>query len=92
MDGLDLILSSVLALCSLGCLIYMLVRLAHEKGALHALLGFLFPIYPFFWGWVNAGRLGIVDVMGFWTAVIVIYTGFSLAMMAVAAQSMQFLP
>ena len=92
MGGTEMILSGVLTLCSLGCLIYMLIRLAQDKGALHAVLGFLFPIYPFFWGWVNAGRLGIVDVMGFWTAVTLIYTGFTIAMTAAAAQSMMFVP
>jgi len=92
MGGTEMILSGVLTLCSLGCLIYMLIRLAQEKGALHAVLGFLFPIYPFFWGWVNSGRLGIVDVMGFWTAVMLIYTGFTVAMTAAAAQSMMFVP
>ena len=92
MGGAELTLSMILALCSLGCLIYMLVRLAQEKGALHAVLGFLFPIYPFFWGWVSANRLGMMDVMGFWTAVILIYTGFTIAMGAAAAQSLMLVP
>lgn len=92
MDAPSLGLNAVLSLCSLGCLIYMLVKLAQEKGALHALIGFFFPIYPFFWGWVSAGRLGILDIMGFWTAVIVIYSGFTMAMGAAAAQTMMFVP
>jgi len=92
MGGLEVALGLILALCSLGCLIYLLVRLAQEKGALHAVLGFFFPIYPFFWGWLNAGRLGFLDIMGFWTAVIVIYTGYTLAMGAVTAQSMMVVP
>jgi len=92
MGGAELTLSMILALCSLGCLIYMLVRLAQEKGALHAVLGFFFPIYPFFWGWVSAGRLGMMDIMGFWTAVILIYAGFTIAMGAAAAQSLMLVP
>ena len=92
MGGAEMTLSMILALCSLGCLIYMLVRLAQEKGALHAVLGFLFPIYPFFWGWVSASRLGMMDIMGFWTAVILIYTGFTIAMGAAAAQSLMLAP
>jgi hypothetical protein len=53
---------------------------------------FSHPSYPFFWGWVSASRLGMMDVMGFWTAVILIYTGFTIAMGAAAAQSVMLVP
>ena len=92
MGGAELALGMILAFCPLGCLIYMLIKLAQEKGAAHAVLGFLFPIYPYFWGWFNAGRLGILDIMGFWTAVMLIYTGFTFAIGAVAAQSVMLVP
>lgn len=47
--------------------IYILYRLGREKGAAHALLGFIFPPYAYIWGWLNSRRLEIMDVMVFWT-------------------------
>ena len=69
MDAMGAVLQLVLAVLSLGCLVYVLLKLASEKSALHAVLGFLFPIYPFGWGWLNGRRLEILDVMAFWTAI-----------------------
>lgn len=36
--------------------------LAQDEGAGHAIPGFLFP---FFRGWKNAGRLEMLDIIGF---------------------------
>ncbi len=60
-----------LSLANLGCFIYVLIKLFQEKGALHALLGFFCSLYPFIWGWMNASRLEMRDVMLFWTIVAV---------------------
>ena len=57
---LSSLLIVALSLASFGCFIYLLYLLAKEKGGLHALLGFLFPIYPYFWGWIRARQLEIV--------------------------------
>jgi hypothetical protein len=89
MGSAELTLNMILWLCSFGSLIYMLVRLAQDKGALHAVIGFFFPIYPFAWGWSSARRLGTADIMGFWTAIVLIQVGFGLAMGAALAQSMR---
>jgi hypothetical protein len=75
------ILEAILGLPSAACFIYVLVRLAQDRGAGHAVLGFLFPFYPFFWEWKNAGRLEMPDSMGFWT-VITIFSAFFPALMA----------
>ena len=66
---LSSLLIVALSLASFGCFVYLLYLLAKEKGGLHALLGFLFPIYPFFWGWIRARQLEIVDIMVFWTII-----------------------
>ncbi len=70
MSGLGTsILEVILGLLSAGCFLYVLFKLARDKGAGHAVLGFLVPFYPFFWGWKNAGRLEMLDIMGFWTVI-----------------------
>jgi hypothetical protein len=57
-----------LSLANFGCLIYVLYKMFKEKGIGHALLGFFCcQLYPFIWGWIHAGRLGITDIMIFWS-------------------------
>ena len=59
----------------LGCLIcgiIVLIRLFQEKGILHAILGFLCMLYTFIWGWMNATRLGIKNIMIIWTLLIIV--------------------
>jgi hypothetical protein len=63
------------ALGNLFCLIFVLVKMYNEKGILHALLGFFCcTLYPFIWGWLNASRLKMYDIMIFWTAITVFGT------------------
>jgi len=78
------ILTLVFGLATLICSLYVLYRLAREKGGAHALLGFLFPPYPYVWGWINGSRLGMLDIMAFWTLVTIAAIVFPL-LMGVAA-------
>jgi hypothetical protein len=63
------ILTVIFGLGTFACTIYLLYLLFREKGGAHAVLGFFFPPYPFVWGWINARKLEILDVMVFWTFV-----------------------
>ena len=71
-----LALSVILFLTSL----YMLYKLYQENGLGHAILGFFFPPYVYFWGWLNSFRLKMVDVMIFWTVISIGTVVFPLAM------------
>lgn len=63
-----LVVSLGIGLANLGCLLYIIYKLYVDKGFFHALIGFFCcQLYPFIWGWLNAGRLQITDVMMFWT-------------------------
>jgi hypothetical protein len=65
--------SIAISLASLGCIIYVAIKMYQEKGILHALLGFFCcQLYPFIWGWIHASRLGIKDIMIFWSFIIVL--------------------
>lgn len=58
----------------LGCLIcgiIVLIKLFQEKGILHGILGFLCMLYTFIWGWMNATRLGIKNIMIIWTLLLI---------------------
>ena len=74
------ILALLVGLGSLVCLIIVVIKLFQEKGILHGILGLLCGIYTFIWGWMNAGRLNIRNLMLIWTVLIVL--GIILNMMS----------
>jgi len=58
-----------------GCLIcgiIVLIKLFQEKGILHGILGFICMLYTFIWGWMNASRLNIRNIMVVWTLLIIV--------------------
>lgn len=73
---ISLIVTVVLSLIILGLGLYVLVLLYREKGIGHALLGFFFAPYAYFWGWFNSGRLKIIDIMVVWTIVFILAIAF----------------
>ncbi len=70
------VVTAVLSLIVLGIALYILVLMYREKGIGHALLGFFFSPYGYFWGWFNAGRLKIIDIMIVWTVVFILSIAF----------------
>jgi hypothetical protein len=59
----------------LGCFIcgiIVLIKLFQEKGILHGILGFICMLYTFIWGWMNATRLSIKNIMIIWTLLILV--------------------
>lgn len=66
------ILAIVVGIGSLICWIMVLIKLFQEKGVLHGILGIICALYPFIWGWMNAGRLNIKNVMIVWSVCIVL--------------------
>jgi hypothetical protein len=55
----------------LVCLVLVVIKMYQNEGALKAILGFICAIYGFIWGWINAGRLGLKNVMIAWTVLII---------------------
>jgi hypothetical protein len=66
------ILGLVLWLGCIICFIMVLIKLFQEKGALHGILGLICGLYTFIWGWMNAGRLNIKNIMMIWTLLIIL--------------------
>ena len=73
------ILSIVFVLAASLTGLYIVFRMGQEKGFGHAILGFIFVPYAFIWGWMNASRLKIADIMIFWTFVGIASVVFPLA-------------
>ena len=66
------ILALVASLGSLICFIIVLVKLFQNEGALQGILGLICGIWTFIWGWMNAGKLGIKNLMLIWTLLILL--------------------
>lgn len=63
-------------LAALFCFLYVTFKLLVDKGFLHALFGFFCcQLYPFLWGWFNASRFRMRDIMLFWTFLLVLSFG-----------------
>lgn len=52
--------------------IIVLVKLFKEEGAFKGILGIIFGIYPFIWGWIKHRRLEMTKIMLLWTATIIL--------------------
>ena len=66
------ILAMLVGIGSLICFIIVLIKLFQNEGALKGILGFICGLYTFIWGWMNADKLGIKNIMLIWTVLILI--------------------
>ena len=58
-------------LCCLGwliCFIIVLIKQFKDAGVVHGIIGIITcGIWTFIWGWMNAARLGIKNIMMIWS-------------------------
>ena len=66
------ILNMVCFFGSIICFIIVLIKLFQNEGALKGILGFICGLYTFIWGWMNATKLNIKNIMMIWTALIIL--------------------
>lgn len=66
------ILGMVVWLGCIVCLIMVVIKMFQDAGPLHGILGIICGLYAFIWGWMNANRLGIRNIMMIWTVLILI--------------------
>jgi hypothetical protein len=66
------ILGLLLWLGCIICFIMVLIKLFQDKGALHGILGLICSLYTFIWGWMNASRLNIRNIMIIWTLLLLL--------------------
>jgi len=66
------ILGLVLWLGCVICFIIVLIKLFQNEGALKGILGLICGLYAFIWGWMNATRLNIKNIMMIWTLLIIL--------------------
>ena len=67
------ILALILSVVSLICFIMVLIKQFQNGGALHGIIGIITcGIWTLIWGWMNATKLNIKNLMMIWTLVIVV--------------------
>jgi hypothetical protein len=66
------ILAMLVGLGCLVCLIIVLIKLFQTEGALKGILGLICGLYTFIWGWMNATKLNIKNIMMIWTLLIIV--------------------
>ena len=72
----------ILALVALiGCVIcwiIVLIKIFQNDGALKGILGLICSLFAFIWGWMNANRLGVKNIMMIWTVLLILYIVFAM--------------
>lgn len=60
-------LGGLLMLGSLICYIIVLIKQFQDGGVVQGIIGLICGLWTFIWGWMNAGRLSIRNIMLIWT-------------------------
>ena len=67
------ILAMVAGLVSFVCFIIVLIKQFQNAGVVHGIIGIVTcGIWTFIWGWMNAGKLTIKNLMMIWTLLFVV--------------------
>lgn len=67
------LLAMVAGLGSLICWIIVLIKQFQDGGALHGIIGIITcGLWTLIWGWMNATRLNIKNIMMIWTLLIIV--------------------
>lgn len=70
--GLMGIVALLVGLGCLICYIVVLIKLFQNEGLVKGILGIICGLFTFIWGWMNANRYGIKNVMMIWTLLLII--------------------
>jgi hypothetical protein len=67
------LLATVVGIASFICFIVVVVKQFQDAGPIHGIIGIITcGIWALIWGWMNADRLGIKNLMLTWTGLIVL--------------------
>ncbi len=72
MATIGYILQAIGGIGSLVCLILVLIKMFPAEGVLKGILAIICSLYAFIWGWINAGRFNMRNIMLAWTGFIVL--------------------
>ena len=72
MAAIGSILSVIGGIGSLICFIMVLIKMFPAEGPLKGILAIICSLYAFIWGWINASRFNLKNIMMAWTACIIL--------------------
>ena len=55
------------------CQIIVAIKIFQNDGALKGIIALICGLFGLIWGWMNADRLGVKQIMMIWSVLIVIY-------------------
>lgn len=68
------ILVMLVGLATFVCFIIVLIKQFKTAGVVHGIIGIVTcGIWTLIWGWMNAGKLGIRNIMLIWTVLFILY-------------------
>ena len=67
------ILAWVALIACIICQIIVAIKIFQNDGALKGIIALLCGLFGLIWGWMNADRLGVKQIMLIWTVLIIIY-------------------
>jgi hypothetical protein len=67
------ILALVVLVACIICQIIVAIKIFQNDGALKGILALICGLFGLIWGWMNATRLGIKNILMIWSVLIVIY-------------------
>jgi len=67
------ILALVVLVGCIICQIIVAIKIFQNDGALKGILALICGLFGLIWGWMNASRLGIKNIMMIWSLLIVVY-------------------
>ena len=70
--GLMGIVALLVGLGCLICYIIVLIKLFQNDGLVKGIIGIICGLFTFIWGWMNANRYGIRNIMMIWTVLLII--------------------
>jgi hypothetical protein len=66
------ILSILVAVVSLICWIMVLIKMFPAEGVVKGILAIICGLYAFIWGWMNASKFNLKNIMLIWTVAILV--------------------
>jgi len=73
-----MIINYLAAIVCLICWILVLLKMFPAEGVVKGILAIICGLYAFIWGWLNASKLNLRNVMVLWTIAIVVSIALSL--------------
>lgn len=72
------ILALVALIACIICQIIVAIKIFQNDGALKGIIALLCGLFGLIWGWMNADRLGVKQIMMIWSLLIVVYIVLSM--------------